>query len=101
MIRRKHVTPGEWRTLESMWNVGCTAFFRFPAGARIKVRYGVGWFGSDAQKQTLDGDTYKRLSVGWWSVTRARLQMRVDQATDVTYDFHPGDVAVKSPEFEF
>ena len=60
------LTPGGWRTLERF--VGkvssTTAFFRSPAGVRIKVRYGDGSFlGFDRQKQTLDGASQKTLSV--------------------------------------
>ncbi|MER3425202.1 MAG: hypothetical protein C4293_20235 [Nitrospiraceae bacterium] len=54
MIRTKRIATGGWRTVESFWSARGTAFFRAPAGARIKVRYGVGWFGFDRQKQTLE-----------------------------------------------
>ena len=101
MLRTKHVKKGDWRTLESFWNAKGTAFFRAPAGAQIKVRYGVGWFGKDRQKQTLNGTEYKRLSVGSWSVTRARMQIKVKESTNVTYDIIPGGIALTSPEVAF
>ena len=101
MIRTKTVRSGDWRTVESFWNANGTAFFRAPNGARIKVRYGVGFLGTDSQKQTLNGSDYKKLSVGFGSVTRARMQVRVDETTDVTYDVYGGGVAVTSPEIPF
>lgn len=60
MIRTKRITSGGWRTVETFWNAAGTAFFKAPAGAQIKVRYGVGWFGFDRQKQTLNGNDYKK-----------------------------------------
>ncbi len=97
-IRTKRVNAGDWRTLESFWNVTTTGFFRAPAGAEIKIRYGGGWiFGKDRQQQTLDGNTTKRLVVGSWSAVAARMQMRVKTTTDVTYDVEPGDVAIGVP----
>lgn len=99
--RTKSVRGGDWRTLETIWNQTVTAFFRAPAGARIKVRYGVGIFGRDSQKQTLDGINTKRLSVGSWSVVVARIQIRTSRDTTVTYDVEPGNVAVMSPPIPF
>jgi len=87
--------------VESFWNANGTAFFRAPNVARIKVCYGVGFLGTDSQKQTLNGSDYKKLSVGFGSVTRARMQVRVDETTDVTYDVYGGGVAVTSPEIPF
>lgn len=101
MIRTKHITSGGWRTVEWFWNANGTAFFRAPAGAAIKVRYGVGFLGFDRQKQTLDGSNYKKLSVGMGSVARARMQIKVSQNVDVTYDVYGGGVAVISPEIQF
>lgn len=101
MIRTKHITSGAWRTVESFWNASGTAFFRAPAGARIKVRYGVGFFGFDRQTQTLNGSDYKKLTVGLGSVAYARMQVRVSQSTDVTYDVYGGGVAVTTPEIPF
>lgn len=101
MIRIKTINHGEWRTVESFWNAKGKAFFRAPAGARIKVRYGVGFLGKDSQKQTLNESDYKTLSVGFGSVTRARMQVYVTETTDVTYDVYGGGVAVISPEVPF
>ena len=101
MLRTKRVESGKWRTLESFWNAKGTAFFRAPSGAKIKVRYGVGWFGFDRQEQTLNGSDFKKLEVGMGSVARARMQMRVSQTADVTYDVYGGGVAVTSPEVLF
>jgi hypothetical protein len=101
MLKTKHITSGEWRTVESFFNASGTAFFRAPSGARIKVRYGVGFLGFDRQTQTLNGSDYKKLTVGLGSVARARMQIRVSQNTDVTYDVYGGGVAVTTPEIEF
>ena len=101
MIRTKRVTSGDWRTVEWFWNASGTAFFQAPAGAQIKVRYGVGWFGVDRQKQTLDGTRFKKLTVGMASITRARMQVRVAQTADVSYDIYPGNVSITTPEIPF
>ncbi len=101
MIRTKRIVSGGWRTVESFWNARGTAFFRLPAGGQIKVRYGVGWFGFDRQKQTLNGSDFKRLGVGLGSVGRARMQVRISQTTDVTYDVYGGGVSVPTPEIPF
>ncbi len=95
-LRTKTVKAGDWRTLESFWNVTTTAFFRHPAGARIRVRYGGGWFSSNKQNQTLNGEAIRSLSVGRGSLVYARMQIRVAADTDVTYDVWPGSVAVSS-----
>jgi hypothetical protein len=100
MVRTKFVRAGTWRTLEWFWNQKATAFFRLPAGARIKVRYGYGWLGWDSQKQTLDGTAYKRLAVGWGAVAYARIQMNVAADANVTYDVYPGEV-IGQPTVEF
>lgn len=86
VAKTKYVQAGDWRTLETYWNTtATTAFFLHPAGAEIKVRYGVGWFGFDRQNQTLDGINNKTLSVGRASVVRARMQMKVCQSVYVNY----------------
>jgi hypothetical protein len=100
-IRTKTVAAGGWRTLETFWNVTTTGFFQAPAGAEIKIRYSGWWFGADRQRQTLDGESVKRLGVGRWSVFTARIQMRVQQTANVTYDIEPGDVAVMPPGINF
>lgn len=101
MIRTVHVRRGDWRTLESFFNATGMAVFKAPRGAVIKVRYGVGWLGKDRQKQTLDGQTEKKLEIGSWSVTVARIQIKVERDTDVTYYAGPGGVAVNFPQQEF
>ena len=86
VTRIKFVTEGGWRTLETFLNASATGVFDKPAGAVIKVRYGVGFLGFDRQKQTLDGRNPRRLEVGSaGSLARARMQIRVDRDTDVTY----------------
>jgi hypothetical protein len=101
MIRTKHIRSGAWRTVESFWNAKGTAFFRVPAGARIKVRYGVGFFGFNRQEQTLNGSDFKKLEVGSGSIANAKMQVSVSQNTDVTYDIYGGGVAGTTPEIEF
>lgn len=101
MLRTKRIEAGDWRTVESFWNANGTAFFRLPVGASIKVRYGVGFLGADRQKQTLTGSEYKKLSVGLASLSRARMQVKVSQTTDITYDVYGGGVSVTTPEIPF
>jgi hypothetical protein len=101
MFRTKPIRSGQWRTVEWFWNARGTAFFRAPSGARIKVRYGVGFLGFNSQEQTLNGSDYKKLTVGVGSVTYARMQVWVSQSTDVTYDIYGGGVAVTSLEIPF
>ncbi len=86
--RTKYVQSGSWRTLETLWNVAARGHFRSPAGAQIKVRRGAGWFGWDTQKQTLNGETIKLLTVDK-SVIPSRMQMKVSQSTYVTYGYCP------------
>lgn len=100
-LRSRRVEPGGWVTLEEFWNAKGTAFFRWPEGATIRIRYGFGWLGTTSQEQTLDGERYARLAVGKGSVARARMQLQVPRATDVTYEVHPGGVGVRSPERRF
>jgi hypothetical protein len=101
MIRTKFVEADDWRTLERFWTATGTAFFKLPQAASIKVRYGVGWLGFDRQKQTLDGLSYKKLSIGTGSVAYARMQIRVPQDAHITYDVFPGEVAVTTPSIPF
>jgi len=100
-LRTKTVKAGDWRTLEIFWNVTTTAFFQLPAGAQIKIRYSGGWFGVDRQKQTLNGESIKRLIVSRWSLFTARIQMLVLEDAVVTYFVTPGDVANLPPEIHF
>jgi hypothetical protein len=86
--RTKMVRAGDWRTLESGWNVRFSCRFVNPAGAQIKIRYGNGRFlGRDSQKQTLDGVNAKSVNVGGGSVVYARVQMKVPQDSEVTYTY--------------
>ncbi len=88
VVRESFVRAGGWRTLATLVNVDAEGRFRTPAGARIKLRYGVGWFGFDRQKQTLDGETLKRLKVGSTaSLSRARMQMSVTTDAHVTWEY--------------
>ncbi|MGW4946236.1 hypothetical protein ACWEOZ_32160 [Actinoplanes sp. NPDC004185] len=59
------------------------------------------WFSVSSQEQTLDGHTVKRLSVGKASIVLARMRVKAPQTTDLTYDVHPGDVAIQTPELQF
>jgi hypothetical protein len=92
--RVRFVKAGDWRTLETFFGTGGSAqgVFVHPAGARIKVRYGFGWFGFNRQSQTLDGIRTRTLDVGSvGSAARARMQMRVNGDVEVTYVLHlPG-----------
>lgn len=100
-VREKFVRAGDWRTLETFWNVTTTAWFQRPAGAEVKIRYS-GWlFGADRQRQRLDGTTVKRVVVSRWSVFTARLQMRTTQDATVIYVVEPGNVANLPPGIEF
>jgi len=100
-LRSKQVRAGDWRTLESFWNVTTTAFFLRPAGAEIKIRYSGWWFGVDRQRQTLDGVSVKRLAVSRWSAFVARIQMKTKVDALVTYDVEPGSVANMPPGISF
>jgi hypothetical protein len=97
MFKTKPIEAGDWRTVEWFFNATGHAWFGLPVGAEIKVRYGVGWFGKDRQKQRLDGQSAKKLEVGGWSVTRARFQVKVQRTTEVTYAVFPGPSAGTSP----
>lgn len=101
MIRTKRIAGAGWRTVESFWNVRGMAFFKASSGTLIKVRYGVGWCGLDRQKQTLNGRDFKKLEVGLGSLGYARMQVRVSQTTDVTYDVYSDGVARPSLEIPF
>ena len=100
MIRTKHVTSGDWRTLEWFWNSSGTAFFQQPSSAKIRVRYGGGswWNGFSRQEQTLNGKDIKKLSVsGVGSLIAARMQIKVPSTTDVSYDVYPGQILSTPP----
>lgn len=101
MLITKDLPSGKTQTLESFWNATATAFFQGPAGATINVKYGKGRFSVNRQKQTLDGVTVKKLTVGKGSLVLARMRMKVPVASQVSYDLYPGEVAQQLPEFEF
>jgi hemolysin activation/secretion protein len=88
VTKTKTVKPGDWRTLESGWNVHFFAQFLLARGAQVKVRYGLGWLGWDSQKQTLNGNTTVQLEVtSGSSKTYARVQVKVKDTSDVTYTY--------------
>ncbi len=97
----KRIEAGGWRTVESFWNASGTAFFKSPADAKIRVRYGGGWFSLNRQKQTLNGSDYKKLSVGSGSIAYARMQIKVPYTTNVTYDVYGGGVSFETPPIRF
>jgi hypothetical protein len=86
------VRKGSWRTLRTFFRASATGVFLRPAGATIKVRFGVSFLGFDRQKQSLDGETTKTLVVSLGSsLLRARMQIRVSKDDEVTYTLHlPG-----------
>ena len=87
--RENDVKAGGWRTVFVMWGSAVTVrgVFTRPAGARIKVRYGFGWFGRDRQKQTLDGTNAKTLKVsGVTTYLRVRFQVKVQADTTIVWE---------------
>ncbi|MER5463737.1 hypothetical protein ABT010_24225 [Streptomyces sp. NPDC002668] len=82
-----YVRAGDWRTVYWLWGSGVTTHgeFKRPEGAQIKVRYGLGWFGVDRQKQTLDGTTKVLTTQGSATYTRVRFQIKVKQDTRVRW----------------
>lgn len=92
MLRTKQLPSGTTQTVETLWNTRASALFRGPAGAIINVKYGRGIFSVNRQKQTLDGESIKRLAVGRGSVVIARMRVKVPVAAAVTYNFFPGEV---------
>ncbi len=93
-LRMRHVEPGDWRTLETTFNVDCVAWFRSPPGARIKVSP---WLYSD-DEQELDGGTYKKLET-----SLGKIQVLVQRPTDVRYLWYAvkGGPSVNSPPIDF
>jgi len=87
VTRTKLVKAGDWRTLESGWNANFSCQFFLPAGAKIKLRKGLGWFGWNSQEQTLDGVTPKVINVG--GVIYSRVQMKVAHDVEVSYLYIP------------
>jgi hypothetical protein len=87
ITRTKRVKAGDWRTLESGWNASFSCQFFLPAGAKVKLRKGVGWLGWNSQEKTLDGVTPKVINVG--GVVYSRVQIKVKQDIDVSYLYVP------------
>lgn len=90
VTRAAFVKGGKWRTIATHWSTAKARFyFRRPAGAKIRLRYGVGWFSVNRQKKTLDGQNEKIISVGFWSATRSKVQVRSDRDINFDYDYEP------------
>jgi hypothetical protein len=87
VVRENYVTAGDYRTVATLWNTTAVGEFRCPAGAKIRVRYGVWPFEYNRQQQDLDCQTAKRLSVGSWSLVRAKMQIKVPTSTWVTWTY--------------
>ena len=85
--RTSHVKSGEYRTLVTLWNTTASAEFGCPAGAKVRVRYGGGWLAVNRQHKTLDCQTAKKLSVSKWSVTVARMQIKVPETGYVNWRY--------------
>jgi hypothetical protein len=98
--REYSIRAGGWRTLETFWNAKATLFFKGPAKAQVKVRYG-GALGVDRQEHTLDGVRSVKVSVGIWSLTYARVQIKVPRDTVVSYVVCPGGIAKNTPDIPF
>jgi len=90
VTRESFIKAGKWRTLETRWSTHTAEiqfFFLRPAGAKIRARYGFGWFSKNRQKQTLGGNIEKIISIGFWGVTRVKIQIKLTNDTIVTYGF--------------
>jgi hypothetical protein len=85
--RVSYVKAGDYRTLATLWNTNAEAAFDCPAGAKIRVRYGGGWFAKNRQQQTLNCASIKKLSVGKWSVLVARMQIKVPETGYVHWNY--------------
>jgi hypothetical protein len=99
MLQTRYLTGGTTHTIAEFWNSTATAFFRAPAGAIIRVKYGKGRYtSSNRQQQTLDGETIKALRVGKGSLVYARMRVKLPEDGEITYDMYPGEVAQLTPE---
>lgn len=85
--RSRFVTAGGWRTLESGWNISFGCRFRDPTGAQVRVRYGVGVFGWNEQRHTLNGSSITVIVNNLQSTLYAQVQMRVQQSSNVNYSY--------------
>jgi hypothetical protein len=81
----KRVKANDWRTLEYGWNASFYIRFFLPRGASVKVRKGVGWFGWDSQKKTLDGQNPVTLHASGLILSRVQIYVHAD--VDVTYTY--------------
>lgn len=84
----KRVEPGDWRTLETTFNVPVAAGFVGPAGARVKVSH---WLFSSGEEE-LDGKTLKVLTPRF-----GKIQILVKESCYVTYSFDPTGNPVNLP----
>jgi len=100
MFRTLRLKAGAWRTVEALRGTSATAFFRAPAGAQIRVHYGLGPFGAERQVQTLDGEHYAKVEVGR-GVVPAKIQVMVARDATFTYDIYPGPALVRAPVVAF
>lgn len=93
MLRTKFVKAGKWVTLEGGFGAGSeglSLYISEPVGAKIKVRWGLPFWGAgwDTQEQTLDGKS-RYLSVNPSEMlANPRMQIKVKQDTTVTYEVH-------------
>jgi hypothetical protein len=81
------LNPGEWQTVESFWNVNANLFFQKPAGARIRVQYGLGIISWITQVQTLNGFDVIDIEINNASLCGARVQIWVNSTTQLNYQF--------------
>ena len=101
IVRSKSISANSWTTVETYWNVDSKLAFLLPAGAKIRIRYGGGWFAKNRQGQTLNGQQYKELSVSRWSVFVARAQVYFSQSGTITYYADYANVATLPPPVHF
>lgn len=101
IVRTKNISANTWTTVETYWNVTTKLAFLLPAGAKIRIRYGGGWFAKNRQQQTLTGQQYKQLSVSRWSLFVARAQVHFTQSGAITYYADYADVANLPPAGHF
>jgi hypothetical protein len=85
VTKTKRVIANGWRTLEYGWNASFDIRFFLPRGATVKVRKGVGWFGWDSQKKTLNGERPVILHASGLILSRVQIYVHAD--ADVTYTY--------------
>jgi len=85
ITKSKFVKADKWTTLETRWsNAEVIFYFEEPGGAKIRARYGYGWLSKNRQTQTLDGSV-KKISIGSWGLTRAKIQVKLSADYTVIY----------------